>query len=75
MKFRVTTFCNVYHQLRSSTLQDRIEEPTKSTTVWVGRSLVLNVCVRWRGKLASSTACLAPVFSCRIVLKLMPKIH
>ena len=30
--------------------------------------LMLNMCVGWRGKLASSIACLAPVFPCHIVL-------
>ena len=33
---------------------------------WAG--LMLKLCVGWREKRASSIACLAPVFSCRIVL-------
>ena len=35
-----------------------------------------NLCGGWRGKLVSSIACLAPVFSCRIVLmKIVPYIR
>ena len=40
------------------------------TRVWVWASLMLNMCVGWREKLALSIACLALLFACRIVRRI-----
>ena len=51
------------HALQKCSLRQR-----SCPTVWVWAGLMLKLCVGWREKRASSIACLAPVFSCRIVL-------